>query len=316
MNKSGVKILNKGLLPQDHIPAVKLERDGHINPEFHHEAFLGRLVDEGKLNLKDLDGSKKLIEIFHKVDINGNHNVDRQELAKWIHERIQEHYDYALKVNNDNFKKADQNNDGILNLREYMQGLTKDDQVENDALKLGEQSEEELKGLMEEIMSEDLNRWNKADRNKDSTLSQDEFLSFQHPEHNEQSIEAMAEDLMAQMDDDRDLKLSMDEFVRVPPGEVDDPDEKAEDDRYFNERRSEFSEQMDVDKDTKVSMEELIQYLDPRHKQHAVKEADYLMSVADSDHDGELSEKEMIINYKLFTGSSMASSPKILHEEF
>jgi hypothetical protein len=140
VNKSGVQILNKGLLPQDHIPAVKLERDGHINPEFHHEAFLGRLVDEGKLNLKDLDGSKKLIEIFHKVDINGNHNVDRQELAKWIHERIQEHYDYALKVNNDNFKKADQNNDGILNLREYMQGLTKDDQVENDALKLGEQS--------------------------------------------------------------------------------------------------------------------------------------------------------------------------------
>ncbi len=66
-------------------------------------------------------------------------------------------------------------------------------------------AEEELKGLMEEIMSEDLNRWNKADRNKDSKLSQDEFLSFQHPEHNEQSIEAMAEDLMSQMDDDSDL---------------------------------------------------------------------------------------------------------------
>ena len=58
---------------------------------------------------------------------------------------------------------------------------------------------------MEEIMSEDLNRWNKADKNKDSKLSQDEFLSFQHPEHNEQSIEAMAEDLMSQMDDDSDL---------------------------------------------------------------------------------------------------------------
>ena len=65
--------------------------------------------------------------------------------------------------------------------------------------------EEELEGLMEEIMSEDLNRWKKADKNGDSKLSQDEFLSFQHPEHNEQSIEAMAEDLMAQMDDDRDL---------------------------------------------------------------------------------------------------------------
>ena len=64
-------------------------------------------------------------------------------------------------------------------------------------------AEEELKGLMEEIMSEDLNRWNKADRNK--AESQDEFLSFEHPEHNEQSIEVMAEDLMSQMDDDRDL---------------------------------------------------------------------------------------------------------------
>ena len=65
--------------------------------------------------------------------------------------------------------------------------------------------EEELEGLMEEIMSEDLNRWKKADKNGDSKLNQDEFLSFQHPEHNEQSIEAMAEDLMSQMDDDRDL---------------------------------------------------------------------------------------------------------------
>ncbi|XP_028394147.1 45 kDa calcium-binding protein-like [Dendronephthya gigantea] len=316
VNKSSITIKNKKLIPKDHIPAVKLERDGHINPDFHHEAFLGRLVENGQLNLKDVDGSKKLIEIFHKVDLNNNHKVDKQELAEWIHLRIQEHYEHALKVNKDNFKTADKNNDGILSLQEYMQGVVDDDKMENDALKIEEQTEEELKGLMEEIMPDDLNRWNKADKNRDSKLSQEEFLSFQHPEHNEQSIEAMAEDLMGQMDDDRDLKLTMDEFVRVPPGEVDDPDEKAEDERYFKERRTEFSDQMDVDKDGKVSMEELIKYLDPRHKQHAVKESDYLLSVADSDHDGELSEKEMITNYKLFTGSSMASNPSILHEEF
>ena len=29
--------------------------------------------------------------------------------------------------------------------------------------------------------------------------------------------------------------LTIDEFVRVPPGEVDDPDEKAEDEKYFKE---------------------------------------------------------------------------------
>ena len=29
--------------------------------------------------------------------------------------------------------------------------------------------------------------------------------------------------------------MSKNEFVRVPPGEVDDPEEKAEDERYFKE---------------------------------------------------------------------------------
>jgi hypothetical protein len=140
VNKTGLSIKNKILLPKDHIPAVKLERDGHINPEFHHEAFLGRLVEEGKLNPSNVDGSKKLIEIFHKVDLNNNHKVDRQELAEWIHERIKEHYDHAIKVNSESFHKVDKNNDGILSLREYLQGLTQDDQAENDALKLGEQT--------------------------------------------------------------------------------------------------------------------------------------------------------------------------------
>lgn len=58
---------------------------------------------------------------------------------------------------------------------------------------------------MEEIMSEDLNRWNKADQNKDSKLNKEEFLAFQHPEHNKHSIEAMAEELLSQMDDDDNL---------------------------------------------------------------------------------------------------------------
>ena len=83
-------------------------------------------------------------------------------------------------------------------------------------------------------------------------------------------------------------RLSKNEFVRVPPGEVDDPEEKAEDERYFKELVFHFKP-----------------FLPP-----------YLVGVADSNHDGELSEKEMITNYRLFTGSSMASNPKILHEEF
>ena len=68
-------------------------------------------------------------------------------------------------------------------------------------------TDEEIRGLMEEILSEDYERWRKADENKDLKLNKEEFLSFQHPEHNEKSIKGMAEDLMSQMDDNGDRVL-------------------------------------------------------------------------------------------------------------
>lgn len=148
IKEGDMKVLNNDLLPKDRIPGVKLERDGHINRDFHHEAFLGRLVEENKLNPKNLDGSRKLIEIFHKVDLSNNHKVDKEELTAWIHDRILEHYDHALKINKESFKKIDKDDDGLVTLQEYMQGLTTDDKLQEDTLKLGEQSGRKIIALL------------------------------------------------------------------------------------------------------------------------------------------------------------------------
>lgn len=148
IKEGDMKVLNNDLLPKDRIPGVKLERDGHINRDFHHEAFLGRLVEENKLNPKNLDGSRKLIEIFHKVDLSNNHQVDKEELTAWIHDRILEHYDHALKINKESFKKIDKDDDGLVTLQEYMQGLTTDDKLQEDTLKLGEQSGRKIIALL------------------------------------------------------------------------------------------------------------------------------------------------------------------------
>ena len=80
-------------------------------------------------------------------------------------------------------------------------------------------------------------------------------------------------------------------------------------------REKEFAT-MDEDGDGVVTSEELTKYLDPTHEQRAINEANYLISMADRNRDGFLSEKEMLMNYQLFTGSSMANYAGYLHDEF
>lgn len=52
------------LLPPDHVDAVKFEKDGHINKDFHKEVFLGNHeeIDDDPIDIAEA----KLVDIFHK----------------------------------------------------------------------------------------------------------------------------------------------------------------------------------------------------------------------------------------------------------
>ena len=113
-------VKHKEFLPPDHIKGLKLERDGHVNKNFHHEAFLGEMVEEGHLAFENMNGYKKLIEIFHKVDKDDDHLVSRAELTVWIHARINEHLEESRKHNQELFKAADMNQDGFVEWKEYL----------------------------------------------------------------------------------------------------------------------------------------------------------------------------------------------------
>ena len=55
------------LKPPDHLDAVKLEQDGHLNKDYLKEIFLGNHEELAKGSLEDQE--KKLADIFNKYVI-------------------------------------------------------------------------------------------------------------------------------------------------------------------------------------------------------------------------------------------------------
>ncbi len=122
-NISREDIKHQEMLPPDHIAGGHMEHDGDLNKDFHHEAFLGTLVKEGKLDFNNLDGYRKLIGVFHKVDRNKDHLLDKEELQDWIHDRILEHYNHAKANSDEVFKKVDLDKDDLIKWYEYKASL-------------------------------------------------------------------------------------------------------------------------------------------------------------------------------------------------
>ena len=119
------KKLKKTLL-EDHIKGLKLERDGHVNKDYHHEAFLGKLVEEGTLLFDNMEGYRRLIDLFHKVDKDEDHKVSKGELTAWIHEKIKEHILEAQANNHKMFKVVDRDGDGYVTWDEFKQRMKED----------------------------------------------------------------------------------------------------------------------------------------------------------------------------------------------
>lgn len=65
-DKAAVSKDENEILPQDHLNAVKMELDGHLNKDFHQEVFLGKELEEFDEDSEPRRNRKKLVEIFAK----------------------------------------------------------------------------------------------------------------------------------------------------------------------------------------------------------------------------------------------------------
>ncbi|KAM9344410.1 45 kDa calcium-binding protein [Pholidichthys leucotaenia] len=307
------------ILPPDHLNGVKMERDGHLNKDFHQEVFLGKEIEEFDEDSEPRRNRKKLIDIFTKVDINKDRSVSAKEMQRWIMEKTEEHFQEAVKENKNSFRAVDPDGDGLVTWDEYRvkflasKGFNEREIAEkikkNEDLKLDEETQEVLESLKD--------RWFQADNPPaDQVLNEDEFLSFLHPEHSRGMLKYMVKEIVRDLDQDSDKKLSLSEFISLPVGTVENQQALEVEDEWVQERKKEFEEVIDSNRDGFVTLEELEEYMDPMNEHNALNEARQMIAVADENQNHNLELDEILKYSEYFTGSKLMDYARNVHEEF
>lgn len=305
------------LRPVDHMDAVRMEQDGHINKDFHKEMFLGNHEEFEKDHYEEAES--KLKDIVYKVDSDKDGKLSIAELEAWVNEKMEEHFSEATQENQEIFKHLDPDNNGRVHWKEYYvhfllakgykQDIAARHVVDYDQIVLDPDAKEEL--IRYKF------RWSDADMDPtDNELTREEFMSFRHPEQSEKTLNNMVVSIMGGIDSNGDGIITEKEFAALPPGEVEGEEYQAMDKAWQEERRQEFRTALDMDHDGKVTKEELKKYLDPRNPVQAMTEAKNLMSYMDDNKDHMLSMDEIMRHKDIFISSKVMNFAANVHDEF
>ncbi|CAB1336612.1 unnamed protein product [Coregonus sp. 'balchen'] len=287
------------ILPPDHLNGMKLEMDGHINKDFHQEVFLGKEMEEFEEDSEPKRNRNKLIDIFS--------NVSAKEMQRWIVEKTEEHFQEARQSLNRYILLI-----GHVTWDEYRvkflasKGFNKKemaDKIKNsEELKVDEETQEVLENLKD--------RWFQADNPPaDQLLNEEEFLSFLHPEHSKGMLKYMVKEIVRDLDQDGNKKLTLSEFISLPMGTVENQQAQDIDDDWVRERKKEFQEVIDGNHDG-------IEYMDPMNEYNALNEAKQMIAVADENQNHNLELEEILKYSEYFTGSKLMDYARNVHEEF
>lgn len=317
--KSAVGKDENEIRPPDHVNGLKLEKGGNLNKDFHQEVFLGKDMEEFEEDSEPVRNRKKLISIFEKVDANVDKKISASEMQRWIMEKTEEHFQQAAKENKHYFKTVDPDGDGQVSWDEYRikfltsKGFNEKEVAEkiknNEELKIDEETQEVLDNLKD--------RWFQADEHPaNQLLNEDEFLAFLHPEHSRGMLTFMVKEIIRDLDQDGDKKLTVSEFISLPVGTVENQEAQDIDDDWVKERRKEFEDVIDANGNGIVTMEELVEYMDPMNEHSALNEAKQMIAVADENQDHYLELEEILKYSEYFTGSKLMNYAQSVHEEF
>ncbi|GAB1602143.1 45 kDa calcium-binding protein-like [Argonauta hians] len=311
----------------DHLDGVKLEQDGHLNTRFRQEIIMGDLEELDELPYEERRA--KLDEVFEKADTNNDNYLETSELEIWIQRKLEEHLDEAVNETEAMFRYLDTNGNGFVEWAEYFRKFLEardydEKMIQNYLLTMGGLDFNEtmleyipLKNPQDKvILMRYQGRWFDADETtQDNKLTKEEFLTFRHPEHRDNSMQELAESIIENLDKNRDEKLTVDEFIALPPGIVSEK-EARDDQNWQADRKTEFENYIDSNKDGFVNVVELKHYMNPRNPKQIENEAEAIMELIDDDHDQKLSKTEVLRHEDEFISSKMVEIAKNFHDEF
>ncbi|XP_043266627.1 45 kDa calcium-binding protein isoform X2 [Venturia canescens] len=263
-----------------------------------------------------------LIDVFRRADLDESQQLDIQELARWIHGKITEHIERAMRQNIGLFTVIDNNpRNGEISWEEYHAHFLRSHGLSESYIVSHKKKHSELSRSMKESIQRDRARWAEAARTDPDRLALDEFLAFTHPESSHRALLQMVDDLFDKFDRDGDEQLTEDEFADLPADGiglelVDQDKDKRRKIGGSDDRRKEFRFLIDKNKNGKADRTELLMYIDPRNPRHAIQEAQHLIDLSDTDHNRKLSLSEILSKADLFLGSKMVDTERSFHDEF
>ncbi|XP_063987372.1 45 kDa calcium-binding protein [Diachasmimorpha longicaudata] len=300
--------------------AVKLTNDERRNEAGKSDNGNAQVIRDIE-DMENKEHPKLLLEdVFRRADTDENQELSIQELSKWIHAKIIDHINRAMRENVGLFTAIDDDpRNGEISWEEYHAFFLRSHGFSEEYISSHDKKHSQLPRSLKESIMRDRARWIEAARTDPEKLALDEFLAFTHPESSHRALLQMVEDLFEKFDRDGDEQLTENEFADLPSdgigGEFHE-NQKIKPVGGSEDRRQEFRHLIDKNKDGQADRTELLMYIDPRNPRHAIQEAQHLIEVSDINHDRMLSLSEVLSKMDLFLDSKMVDTEKSFHDEF
>ncbi|XP_064121708.1 reticulocalbin-2-like isoform X2 [Macrobrachium nipponense] len=272
--------------------------DGEHHSEFDHEAILGSVKDAEEYDQLPASEAKRRLEILLvKMDRNNDKDIDRKELHSWI---LRSFRMLSEEESTERLEEVDDDEDGYVTWSEYISETYGINDPEDQEL-LGKTDQEEEKNLLRE----DRELFNAADKNIDGRLDEKEFLAFTHPEEHPDMLPIILRQTLEDKDKNGDGLIDFQEYI----GEKG----KEQDREWLLTEKDKFDNDHDVDRNGILDRNEILSWIVPSNEDIAEDEVDHLFAAADDDADGVLSFLEVLDHHDVFVGSEATDYGDHLH---